>query len=469
MLSAVIAGDGGGKISSLDGAIDCGSKCSAVYAKSAQVTLVATATAGSLFDGWGGVCRGTTPTCLVSMDSASSATASFVPSGLRNAPVDAVIAAMPANSWKALPKTFMKDVCPQPYSKYNCENVVAAWSGGAYDERRDRMVIYGGGHSDSFYNNVFAFDLPSMQWQRLSDLPAGVSTSTPPASWNDSRLESCGYYPKGEVSLTGDVMLSSGSYVDPDKCFLEPVLSQLDLQQPRSSHSYGKVVVDRLNDRYCYLGGGTYPGAQTDSRGTDCFDPESRRWERVAMRPSSVTGRGNVALDAAGVFWYFTDATGAIGRYDPTKRAWTALGSLNYEAGGGADVDRQRNHFYALATDNGSTYVLRRYDLATAVKNVMPTPSVVAATGTAPSGLGTRPGFVYADARDRFFAWGGGRNLFVFDPQAKSWSVLAGSGDDPGPQQEAGTYGRFRYSPKRNVFVLVNGASQEVFIYKPAE
>ncbi|MEN3293595.1 MAG: hypothetical protein V7642_2848, partial [Burkholderiales bacterium] len=36
-----------------------------------------------------------------------------------------------------------------------------------------------------------------------------------------------------------------------------------------------------------------------------------------------------------------------------------------------------------------------------------------------------------------------------------------------GVQQTWGTYGRFRYSPSRNVFVLVNDTNQNVFIYKP--
>lgn len=405
------------------------------------------------------------------MSQARSVTAGFVPADLRTAAIDAVIAAMPANSWKSLPNTQMKDVCPSPYSAYFCEAVVGAWSGGAYDDKRDRMLVFGGGHSDSWYNNMFVFDLPSMKWIRLTEMSGGSNGSMWGAGWADGRLETCGYYPKsGTINLPASVMMSGKPYVDYDKCFVEPVVSQLDLQQPRSDHTYGKVFVDVVNDRYCYYGGGAFPGAQVDSFGIDCLDPQTKLWERVARRPADVYGRGQVAVDAKGLVWYLTAEGAPITAFDTKARQFYRYGYVNYETGGGTDIDRLRNQMYALAWlgDSGKTYALRRFNLNdTASLQARTGYTQVVAKGTAPTDIGTRPGFVYADSRDRFYAWGSGQDVYVYDPQTLTWSTIKGTGDNPGDQQQWGTYGRFRWSSKRGVLVLVNSTKQNVMIFKP--
>lgn len=58
--------------------IDCGATCSLPLAAFTQVTLSATADAGSLFVGWSGACTGTT-TCSLTMSSDRTVTATFAP------------------------------------------------------------------------------------------------------------------------------------------------------------------------------------------------------------------------------------------------------------------------------------------------------------------------------------------------------------------------------------------------------
>ncbi len=82
--------------------------------------------------------------------------------------------------------------------------------------------------------------------------------------------------------------------------------------------------------------------------------------------------------------------------------------------------------------------------------------------------VGGRPGFVYADAYDRFFLWGNNLTVFVLDPNTMIWTRLNGTGDNPGIGLINGTYGRFRYSPTYGVFVLVNSTTSNVHIYKPS-
>ena len=460
-----VAKAGAGRVTAEPAGIDCGIDCAAIYDSGAVITLAATAPTGSDFEGWGGACSGAQSTCDVTLKDSVTVTVSFINQTDAKASVDEIIAAMPPNSWKALPFTQMKDVCPLPYDRYACENVMAAWSGGAYDQKRDRMIVYGGGHADSWYNNIFAFDLPTMQWYRLSEMSTGTG-SEPGLGWRDIRVESCGFYPKGEISLPSSVM--KGAYVDGDMCDTHIVASQLDYQQPRSSHTYGKVFVDRLNDRYCYMGGSYYPSAQTSSTRVVCFDPVARSWSRAADQPTNVGGSGQTAEDRLGRIWYLTNTSGPIARFDPSANAWSTFGGVHGDAGGGADIDRSRGHYYALAPVDDGKSVLRKWDLAQpGAGSVRVRPTEVTDAIDTPSGLGTRPGFVYADDKDRFYAWGGGRDIHVFDPTSQRWTRHQATGDDPGDQQRWGTFGRFRYSAARKVFVLTNRTTQNVFIYKP--
>jgi hypothetical protein len=373
---------------------------------------------------------------------------------------------MPSNSWKALPNTMMKDVCPLPYNSYACEMVIGAWSGGAYDNARDRMVVYGGGHADSWYNNMFAFDLGQLKWMRLSEMGATSTGDQPDPSWRDTRLESCGFYPKGAVSLPASVMNASGTQVAYSACFTEPVLSQLDLQQPRSSHTYGAVFVDPQG-RYCSIGE-TYFINAGGSPVSVCFDPATSKWSRIADRPNGIGGRGQTAVAANGHVWSLAGESGYIGEYDPVTNAWTRYGYNNYDAGGGTDIDRKRNQLYTLFTNVDGSHELHRWDLnSPASLSANQTYSVVGTSGTTPAELGKRPGFAYADALDKFYAWGGGQTVYSFNPATSSWTKLAPSGDVPATQAVWGTYGRFRYSAARKVFVLVNSTTQNVHIYKP--
>jgi hypothetical protein len=75
-LTVNLAGPGSGIVTSTPIGINCGADCSEAYNDNTQVTLTATPAAGSVFDGWTGVCAGT-GTCIVSMSQARSVTATF--------------------------------------------------------------------------------------------------------------------------------------------------------------------------------------------------------------------------------------------------------------------------------------------------------------------------------------------------------------------------------------------------------
>jgi hypothetical protein len=76
-LTVAKAGSGNGTVAAnIPGTIDCGVRCSAWFDPPAEVTLTATPSAGSWFEGWSGACSGTRD-CVLTMDSAKEVTASF--------------------------------------------------------------------------------------------------------------------------------------------------------------------------------------------------------------------------------------------------------------------------------------------------------------------------------------------------------------------------------------------------------
>lgn len=99
-------------------------------------------------------------------------------------------AAMPAGSWKAIPNgtfssaAYVNDTTCTYYIKTPCDynatlasningasgplGIFVAWSGGVLDTVGERLIVLGGGHSDYFGNEVYAFDFASLKWQRLN-------------------------------------------------------------------------------------------------------------------------------------------------------------------------------------------------------------------------------------------------------------------------------------------------------------
>ena len=90
VLTLAVSGQGSGTISSTPSAIGCtlvagavSGTCSAPFTPGTEVTLRASAVAGSTFGGWGGACTpsGVMPTCTIPMLQPQQVTASFVPAG----------------------------------------------------------------------------------------------------------------------------------------------------------------------------------------------------------------------------------------------------------------------------------------------------------------------------------------------------------------------------------------------------
>ena len=76
-VNVTTAGTGSGTVTSAPAGISCPGACGANFGQGSQVSLTATANAGSTFTGWSGDCTGTTNPCQVTVDTAKNVTATF--------------------------------------------------------------------------------------------------------------------------------------------------------------------------------------------------------------------------------------------------------------------------------------------------------------------------------------------------------------------------------------------------------
>jgi hypothetical protein len=76
-LTVAKGGNGQGTVTSTPAGIACGKTCGATFIRGTEVTLHARARKGSRFAGWARACAGLKPTCIVTVDRARTARATF--------------------------------------------------------------------------------------------------------------------------------------------------------------------------------------------------------------------------------------------------------------------------------------------------------------------------------------------------------------------------------------------------------
>lgn len=331
--------------------------------------------------------------------------------------------------WVEIKDSRLESVAPKVSPGGKLASVVAAWSGGALDTKRQRMLIWGGGHSNYAGNEVYAFDLQRFQWARLSE----------PSSANDSKES---LYPDG---------------------------------QPRSRHTYNYIEYVPQWDRLVSFGGsGPWPrGGGEFTRDISEFDFTSNRW--VTGRRPAVPGGGKMiaaiarADPASGDVYFIPGGRGSLLRFDPNKESWHGgwgRGYLTAHATGA--IDPERRLFVAVGIGNKEN--ARQAWLWDLRMPAQPTDLRPVTSGPTDVERAIAPGFVYHPPSQRFVAWMGGTDLYTLDPASWRWEKVSAAADnavDPGSPSRRGTYGRFQYVPRLDAFVLVNSVSQNVYMIRP--
>ncbi len=311
--------------------------------------------------------------------------------------------------------------------------VMRAWSGGAYDLRRDRLLVMGGGHRDYGGNEVYAFELESFEWRRLTD-PSPMSGAAKSPRTTDGT--------------------------------------------PTSRHTYDGLEMLEEPDRLFLFGGSMFGNGSPWDAAAWLFDPDRRAWQRRAEAPSSGYAAAAVHPETGTVFVRISNR---FMEYDPRADRWAVhIQRDGWHGWGTAVIDPKTNRFFQLTKD--AVFFLDLDGLKTADRGRWCRHPTEGCWSKAPAHGDSMPegppaGFARDPASGRILAWAGGPTVWSFDPESFRWTRLP-SDEGPAPERwrkredrmqskSRGVYGRWRYLPTRDVFIGVNATDDNVWIYKP--
>ncbi len=371
--------------------------------------------------------------------------------------LNAIIQAMPANSWYTVPNSKLhEDPAEALDSEFpgiwqgNAREADGrfAWSGGALDSKRDRLVIWGGGHADYYGNELYGFNLKDFTWDRLTD-PSPVCD---PGGLNGN--------PPGDCA---DI-LSDGN--------------------PNARHTYYNLdYIPELDSLFSSPAGSTASRSGGLDRNTWLFDFEANEADRTAGWNNRGKALGNGDPNGTSIVGWsptasaydpnsglvYSVSTAGLYEYNIETNFWRRLNSSNIVIPGGPSnasdrgmvIDPKRNKIVVIG--HGQVTV---YDLDGDMQYQQ---QVWETTGnefqTAPGTGGYRPGVNYDPVADRIVVWDGDA-VQALNMETREWEQLAATPELP---EGTGTYGRFRYSPTQNAYIVVNGGDQDVLIYKLTE
>jgi hypothetical protein len=318
---------------------------------------------------------------------------------------------MPANSWLAIPESKLEAVRwpSDPALEGNgFWTIIGAWSGAVLDTTRLRLAIWGGGHNDYYGNEMYAFDIAALTWSRLTD---------PTIEWNNC----------GDPNADGTA---------------------------NARHTYNGMAYIAHADRMFVSGGalnctsGACGGAITWA-----FDFDTTTWTDRQPTGMHSTGCENTsAYDAASGRVYFGDA-GGLYSYSYDDNAWTQHNQDSLY-GVTSAIDTTRGLLVMLGNGEVRAYDIGAGDFTAQIWQTQGGDALL---------NGSTPGFDYDPVTDRLVGWNGGP-VYVLDPDAKTWTTY----DPPGAPAptDNGIFGRWRYVPDVNAFILVTATDVDVHFFK---
>jgi hypothetical protein len=334
------------------------------------------------------------------------------------------IANLAPGTWCEVPSSHMRDAAYQwpagvtfTLNGVGVEGVMDLWSGGAYDTARDRLMVWGGGHNGYGGNEMYAFDVNTLKWQRLRDPSLSLTPNVD-------------YYPDGT---------------------------------PAPRHSYGGMEYLPNVDRMATFSTGGW-GLVSNITNVPAFSPTDNTWERwPTSNVTDTTTQAAYDPVTGHVFVKGTIGTGYLDEFDPVTKTWTQRTGQEdrYEYYVTFAIDPVRRLLVGVGESNQKVWDISQS-------------GTIQGTNLSTSGDQTlvsaqAPGFVYDLVSKKFVGWNGGANVYILDPATWTWAQIPPVPANtvvPTNPNSAGTYGRFRYIPSKNAFVVVNSVDQDVFFYK---
>ena len=325
--------------------------------------------------------------------------------------------------WYQIPNTKIRPLCPtyaEIQANEGCPAVMVDWSGGLFDTKRNRLIIFGGGHNGYYGNEIYGIDLNANPINAVLIKDASHGSAV-------SNVSSC-----PEAYLDGT---------------------------PVSRHTYDGALYLPNQDSYMIYSG-SRANCGSLSSGLWNFNPSSLTWTQQSIsgpapNPSLNGSIPYTAYDPSTANAYEIEANAAVfWKYDPVANAWTKLadasvcGSLDMTTA----VDPGRRIYFCVG----------RGSFAKVSLNSPYTATTLTGTGCSPLVNAGGPGFTYDPVQKRMVGWAGGNTVYIYNPDTDSCSTVTNAGG-PTTIQGNGTYGRFQYSPASGVFIVVNDIDSNAY------
>lgn len=341
---------------------------------------------------------------------------------------------MAVNTWYEIPNSAIQQAFVS--RPYNCGSGngtygIMAWSGGSFDSKRDRMMVWGGGHDDYCGNETYAFDLNTLRWSVLESgsSQGSIYQDSPTGAYGDGKPTSRHTY-GGQCYIPGADLLfvfSGCSWGGNCTCKDDSWTLNLAGVPTWTQRAYGYVSTTN--------GSNAMPDSANQSAICWQVNGPGRGFSKytLATNTYSVITAGNPLQNSV-----------AYGAFDPVSRTILFAGST------------------AAGTPTAQTWTLSSNGTTLTDDRVM---SQMTGDMTPLSQL--RPGLVYVPTLRKFACWAGGNYVYTYDPSTGIWSRITpgNSVTLPGMDHE-GIFGRVQYSPAKNCLIVVNSYDENVWAFK---
>ncbi|MBV2127911.1 hypothetical protein [Arsukibacterium indicum] len=422
---------------------------------------------------------------------------------------------MPENSWYKVPlntafnTSWVEPELRPPYlaGKASPDALIRAWGGFAYDARRKKIILCGGGHANTSDNTIYEFDLDLGEWS-FAYLPSDYVTL------------GTGLY----TPICGGFRQPCSSHVYDNNIYL-PILNkfctfggaqhgdggELKLYDPDNGYAYlrraGAYLLDLSQAGQNLVAGGTGDNPKTGAyAGVDL--PGANAWQlrdwygigQASVFGSSVQSRmGCTAYREEGGFdvvYVVKLSSGAKSLFrvefheDPADDVITKVGrawnGANGELPGG--LDYQRNLFVMCNSGTSAAFVFWDLDYASPTNNdnrVLYSNITGDITDYLNDVHNDKMAIDYDQQLGKFVLWGNGGTLYYLTPPpgkptpTTGWYIekvepaglsvpLTASELSADGGSGVGIFGKWEYAPDLNCFIgLQHSQNGDVWIYKP--
>ena len=341
--------------------------------------------------------------------------------------------------WNTLPGTLLQNVCPpdnfggQNYAfNFNCPSVIRAWNSAIVDPLRNRMIIWGGGHTNYLGNEIYSLN--------LNDSPATLTRLNDPSPINPN-MANC-------VSALAD-------------------------GNPNSRETFNSLVYMEHVDRMYVFGGSLACGSGDSDSDTWTLDLGTLEWKQMDpangfSTPSSFNGSvipvaayetatRTVLLVWLDRLWRYTYETNTYELLSSNAHApYGATGALDTKRNlfvfMGHDYQQTAPRIFVMDVSGNTPYVSQEWTSQVSGCDALASASY--------------PGLVYDPVLDRIVGWPNtGSIVYLFNPDTKTCTTQFFSNGPTRPPRvaDSGTFGRFNYFPTLGTYVLVNDSDENAY------